>query len=87
MFVTACNIQLACVRSTRTANGMLIVRDVCPSRSVQRLRAHHFKGNALHLLDDPAVVAAIKPELLWQLETARDMTQQQVRLYGVQRCS
>ncbi|WIA30423.1 hypothetical protein OEZ86_000507 [Tetradesmus obliquus] len=57
--------------------------EACPDLSdapqvFERLRAHHFKRNAPHLLDDPAVVAAIKPELLWQLETARDMTQQQI---------
>jgi hypothetical protein len=46
---------------------------------VQLLRAHYFKRFAVQLLDDPVVVSVIKPELIWQLESARDMTHQQVR--------
>jgi hypothetical protein len=46
---------------------------------LQLLRGYYFRRSASQALDDPAVVAAIKPELIWQLTSARDMTQQQVR--------
>ncbi|KAF6258940.1 amidase signature domain-containing protein [Scenedesmus sp. NREL 46B-D3] len=55
----------------------------CPDLSsapkvFELLRAFHFKDSAAQTLDNPAVVSVIKPELIWQLASARDMTQQQV---------
>lgn len=53
---------------------------ICMALRLQLLRAFHFKDSAAQTLDNPAVVSVIKPELIWQLTSARDMTQQQVRL-------